>query len=218
MQGRTKFILLALTLLLLVACNGTSTAEKMYEHMEEAVTLEETFANQQAPLAQLEEEEKKLYDEIITLGMEEMDKVKDLTEQALTNIEERKEILEKEKQSISDAKEEFDLVKPMVEEIKEDELKAKAKELTQVMDERYQAYESLNDTYLKSLDMDKELYQMLEQEDLQEESLRAQIDKVNKTYDKVIAANNQFNEKTETYNQLKKEFYDLAEINVNYSE
>ncbi|SDL78710.1 YkyA family protein [Sediminibacillus halophilus] len=209
-------ILLGMLLVVLAACNSQSTEEKMYEHLEEAVSQEDGFAEQQQPLVELEQQEKELYNEIISLGMEEFDQVKELSEEALGLIDKREERLNAEKESIESAKKEFDNVKPLVDELEDDNVQTTAKEMISVMDEREQAYQALNEAYHSALEQDRKLYQMLQQEDLKEDDLRSQIDRINENYDNVIAANETFNEKTEAYNQLKQDFYEQAELNVEY--
>nr|WP_204500545.1 YkyA family protein [Aquibacillus albus] len=205
-------------LIFLTGCNSESIPEEMYEHLEQAVSLEEPFAEKQGSLVELEDEEKEIYDEIIELGMDDIDRIQELSTRALENIDERKEIIVTEKQSIEDAKEEFDKVNPLIEEINDESIKTKAVELTEAMEERYNAYLDLNDAYTNSLNEDEALYQLLQKEDVEEEELRSQIEAVNESYDKVIETNQLFNEKTEVYNTLKREFYELAELNVQYSE
>ncbi|WP_328701082.1 YkyA family protein [Aquibacillus kalidii] len=211
-------IVMIFVVLLLGACSGPSAPEQMYEHMEEAVSLEKKFAEQQKPLVELEKEEKQLYDQIIDLSMEEFEKVKELSQKALTTIEKRKEILDKEKASIEEAKTEFDKIKPLIEDLENEKVTSKANELKQAMDDRYAAYLELNKAYSNSLKEDKKLYELFQKEDLEEQELKDQIKVINEQYDKVIKTNEIFNDKTDLYNDLKGEFYKLAEINVEYDE
>lgn len=45
---------------ILVACSGDSVANKMYEHLEKSVELEQPFAEQQESFADLEEKEQEV--------------------------------------------------------------------------------------------------------------------------------------------------------------
>ncbi|WP_226034576.1 YkyA family protein [Aquibacillus saliphilus] len=210
--------IITLSIFLLAGCSGESTTEDMYEHMEQAVTLEEDFADQQEPLVELEKKEKELYEEIINLGMDEFERVEELSQEALTAIEGRAEIIEIEKESIELAIEEFRKIKPLIEDIDDEELKEVADKMYTAMENRYNSYISLHDVYSNSLDKDKELYEMLQSEDLEEEELKNHIDTVNSTYDEVLEANETFNSDTDKYNQLKQDFYQKAEIDVEYNE
>lgn len=203
---------------MLTACNGASTSEKIYDHLEKAVTLEQAFEKQQDDIVKLEKKEQKLYSKIIDLGMDEFDKIKTVAEEAIGIIEKRKEQIKIEKESIDASKEEFKKVKDLLDELEEKKTKEKAKEMYDVMMERYDGYDKLNDAYTKSLKLEKELYTMLQDKDLKQEKLTKHIKKINESYTKVLAANKNFNTYTEKYNKLKKEFYNAANIEVKYKE
>lgn len=203
-------------ILLLSACSGESTIEMIYEHLEEAVKLEDNFAKQQEDINQLEQQEQELYAQIIDLQMNEMDKIKELSQQAIGIIEERKEKMNLEKESIDASKEEFTKIENLIEELDEAALKEKAQEMYDVMSNRYQTYDQLHQAYMNSLELEKELYELLQDENVTQEQLSTHIENINKTYEEVISENDQFNAETVAYNDLKKEFYEMAELDVTY--
>lgn len=201
---------------LLTACSGESATEKMYVHMEEAVELENDFVAQQEPLNELEVKEQALYQEITALGSDEMEEIVSLSDEALQSIEERKELLVTEKASIDASKEEFDKIEPLLSDIEDETAQTNANDMYDIMEERYQAYITLHDTYTVSLENDQALYELLKQEDVEEEAVSEHIDKVNLQYEKVIEANNVFSEKTNAFNESKKTFYESTDLNVTY--
>ncbi|MDC3412772.1 YkyA family protein [Aquibacillus sp. 3ASR75-11] len=211
-----KLFTIIFFVLLLSACNDTSTAEKMYNHLEETVALEKDFQEQQEPLVQLEEQEKELYTQIISLGIEELERVKKLSKKALNSIDNREDRMKIEKESIIAAQKEFEKIEPLIEELESEKAKEEANTLYKIMSERYEAYFKLNKAYIDSLSLDRTLYELLQKEDLTEKELSEQIDKINKSYGNVISANQTFNEKTKAYNKLKEEFYQLVELDVQY--
>ncbi|MBT2216187.1 hypothetical protein F3157_06960 [Virgibacillus dakarensis] len=200
----------------LSACNGASTEEKIYDHLEEAVTLEAAFEEQQKPIVDLEKKEQELYAQIIDLGMDDFDKIKDLSQQAIETIEKRSDKIGKEKESIEASKDEFVKMEDLVDKLEDKKVKDKAKEMYDAMMKRYKAYDSLNKAYRNSLKLEKELYTMLQKEDVEQETLTDHISKINDSYQNVLEANKKFNTCTTTYNALKKEFYQAAEIEVEY--
>ncbi|UOQ48007.1 YkyA family protein [Gracilibacillus caseinilyticus] len=204
-----------LLVLFIVGCSGDSVANDMYEHLEQTVELEQPFAEQQEPFSALEQEEQDLYNQIIELSADEMDKITSLSDEAIATIKERKELLQTELDSMNKAEEEFTKVKEYVEDLDE-ESKQVAQELVDTMEQRYEAYQQLHDAYMDSLEQDQKLYELFKKEDLKEEDLRNQIETVNQSYDKVMEYNDNFNELTDTYNQLKQDFYDSVELNVVY--
>lgn len=213
----TKILALLLaSIVMLTACSGQSTTEEMYDHMEEAVSLEENFEEQQDTIAKLEQQEKEIYNQIINLGTSEFDKIKELSKKALDLIDQRAEKLKLEKESITAAKEEFTKIEPLIEDIEEKAIKEKGNQLYTTMSERYSAYKDINKAYTEALKLDKELYEMLQKKELKEEDLKKQIEEINQSYDKVLTANKTFNDKTKQYNQQKQKFYELAGLNVEY--
>ncbi|MFC4404720.1 YkyA family protein [Gracilibacillus xinjiangensis] len=212
-----KFILAILLIFVLVGCSGESAANQMYEHLEKAVELEQPFADQQDPFLKLEEDEQKIYNELIELSADQMDQITELKDKALANIEERKSLLATEKESISSAEEEFLKVKDVVGDLDE-EVKPTAEQMIEAMQNRYTNYYELNEAYLNSLSEDQKLYELFTKEDLTEDELLEQINVVNETYESVLEYNDLFNQYTDSYNELKEQFYEEAGMNVEFEE
>ncbi|ENH97216.1 hypothetical protein J416_07242 [Gracilibacillus halophilus YIM-C55.5] len=202
-----------ITMLLLIGCNQESTVEKMYDHLETAVELEQPFAEKQDTFSELEERDQEIYNELIQLSADELDKIESLTGEALNNIEERKKILADEKESMKSAEEEFLKAKKLVSDL-DDPLQETANEMITTMEERYQTYYELNDAYMVSLEEEKALYELFQKEDLTEEELSNLINTVNQQYETLMELNDTFNELTNTYNDQKANFYQEADLNI----
>jgi len=209
---------MVLIFIILSACSGTSPQEKIYEHLEKAVSLEEGFEEQQDEITALEKQEQQIYSQIIELDMSEFEQVKELSQEAIDIIKQRSDKITLEQESISASREEFEKIDDLINDLKEEEVRDKAEELYKVMIERYEAYDVLHDAYIRSLEEEEKLYTLLQNEDVSEEELKDQIAEINNTYQEVIDGNEQFNTNTVTYNELKKEFYEIADINVTYDE
>lgn len=205
-----------LGMVLLLAGCGNSPETQIYNHLEEAVKLEEGFQEQQDEITTLEQEEQELYKQIIELGIEELDQIKEYAERALESIEKRDERINLEKESLDASRAEFEQSNELIEEIKDEDVKEKALTMYNTMINRFEAYDKLNQTYNESLELEKQLYEMLQREDLEQEALQEHVEKVNLKYQEVIEANSLFNDYTSEYNDLKKDFYEVAEINVKY--
>lgn len=201
-------------LLLLVACSGQSTEDKIHEHLEEAVNLEQDFTDQQSVITELEEKEQDIYDDIIELSMDEFDTIKELATEAIEVIQELGEKVDLEKESLNASKEEFVKIKDLIDELEDEAVKEKTQELYDVMIKRFDAYESLNEAYVNSLNTRKDLYELVQKEDATQEELSEKVTLINSDYEKVIEENEVFNENTESFNNLKKEFYDVAGIDA----
>lgn len=205
--------------LLLSGCNtGPTPEEEIYKTLEEVVNLETSFKEQQNPLVELEKKEKELYDQIISLGMKEFDKIVTLSKEALAIVEERETRLNEENASIEVSKEKFNSVVDFIANLEDEQLKQDANQLVELMENRYTSYSTLFSNYLEAIGHDKELYTMFQNEELTLEQLEEQIKKINESYEKVIAANEEFNSYTEQYNESKLAFYENAGLEVVYKD
>ncbi|WP_067725752.1 YkyA family protein [Oceanobacillus damuensis] len=219
MQLKNLLLFLSIIpLTLIAACNSQSTEEQIHSHLEEAVALEADFEEQQGAITDLEIQEQEIYNQIIDLGMDDFDQITELSDQALEIIDEREEKIGIEKQSIEASQEEFAAVETLISDIEDPDVKEKAENMYDVMNNRYLAYSELNEAYMNSLELERELYTMLKQEDIEQEDLTAHINSINDSYEQVLNSNDQFNNHTVEYNALKKEFYDAAGLEVSYEE
>ncbi|HYK72947.1 MAG TPA: YkyA family protein, partial [Pseudoneobacillus sp.] len=202
-------------LFLISGClNQKTTPEKMYEVMEKVVVAENTFKDQQDPLVEAEKKEKALYDQIITLGMKEHDKILELSNEALSLVEERKKLMGLETESIQKSEDVFKELAPYIKDLKEDSLKKDAQKLYDSMIERYRLHNQLQKAYLQAVEYDKELYELFKNKELTIEQIENQLNKINKMYEEIYQINEQFNGQTEKYNKLKLAFYQEAGFKI----
>src|SRR5690625_899973 len=106
----------------------------------------------------------------------------------------------------------------MIEKLEEKDMKNNAEEMNKVRIERYYAYVKLHETYLETLDLEEALYLLFQNDELEQEELLEQITLVNDSYEKFLDENKSFNEATATYNTLKEEFYQVADLDVRFEE
>ena len=216
---RLKLVLIGLlSAVMLTACSGESTQEEIYQYLEASVEFETGFVEQQQPISELEEQEQTIYQEISDLGIDQYEEIKTLADEAITTIEERQTLTDNERASIDNAKEEFDKVVPLVDELEDGELKTAAEAMIEEMNQRYDAFVELNEAYQTSLSLDKELYELLKQEDLEEATFSEQVDKVNAQYQVVVDKNQLFNEETDAFNEAKRQFYEQSDLNISFED
>lgn len=209
-------VTLAGSLLLSGCIKGETPEQEIFKTLEKVVDVEESFEAQQEPLLDLEQKEKQIYDEIITLGMKEFDQIVKLAEEGFSLVEQREEAMKSEKESIENARKQFEEVKTSIESLDDEDLKREAQSLYQLMEKRYEAYMTLYDHYMEAIGLDKELYKLFQKEDLTLEELQLQINKINELLVKIKESNQAFNDFTEQYNEAKFTFYKNAGLNVEY--
>lgn len=207
------FILIVFMLTVgLIGCSDkpNDPTEKMYTILENVVSKEKPFENQQDPLVALEKKEKNLYNQILKLGMKEYGQIVKLADEALASTEKRRELFETETASLKESENEFRKVADLKEDFDNPELGQLADELYQIMENRYRAHDELYRQYTKAINHDKELYGMFKNKDIPLEDLQNQVEKVNDAYQKVYTENEKFNKYTEQYNDKKLLFYKKA--------
>lgn len=211
-KGRSRILLIVVAIIFILSgcAEKKTTIEKMYDVLENVVDKEKVFEQQQEPLVTLEKQEKDVYDQIIKQGMKEYDQIVKLSDEALALADKRKDRLEKETTSLKESEQEFSKVADLKGQLEDPALKELANDLYIIMMKRYEAHRELYKQYSLALQYDKELYQMFKNKNLPLEDLEAQINKLNESYKKVYAANDQFNKYTEQYNEKKLTFYKKA--------
>ncbi|TYR79888.1 chromosome partitioning protein [Priestia megaterium] len=199
----------------IIGCsNNVSPELEVYKALEKVAEQEMQFSKQQEPLTELEEQENVLYNEIISLGMKEKDSIDVKATEALRVLSEREVHLKNEKVSIDKSEKQFNRAKEKMNLLEEGKLKSNASKLAGLMEDRYQAYDVLYNSYIKSIELDRKLYTMLQGESVKLSDLEAQISLINKMYAQVKEHNEQFNELTIEYNNEKTKFYDETGLKV----
>ncbi|WP_227935655.1 YkyA family protein [Alkalihalobacillus deserti] len=210
-----KWVMTLFVIGMLAGC-GEQSIDTIYQHLEAAVVFEEPFEQQQEPLQKAELKENKIFEEIIALGLSDLDEVVRLADEAIVSIEAREAMVAKEKSSLEKSFVEFKKVEAEIENITEEKLVEMIQPLVDSMQARYKSYNNLHDIYIKTTAEDRVLFEMLKTEELELEDLQTQIDKVNELYVEVENYKENFNHSTDQYNQLKRDFYDVAGLNVQY--
>ncbi|MEW9501462.1 YkyA family protein [Jeotgalibacillus marinus] len=189
---------------------GPSPEEEISEVLDAIVEKEQGFVDSQEPIKTLEQDEKELFDNIMALSIEEFDEIEVLAEEALENLKQREEQIVIEAESIKEAKKEFEKINEYVGDIEDATLRSHVEEMIEVMYQRYDSHNELIVKYEEAIDLDRELYTMLKDEELVFEDLKEQVEKVNTQYDTTLELNDEFNLITDQYNQLKSDFYEMS--------
>jgi hypothetical protein len=213
---KTAYLILSVLISIVISsgcAKSNDPAEKMYTVLEQVVQLEKGFEQQQDPLISLEKKEQALYNQIIGLGMKQHDQIVNLSDQAIELADERKIHMEKETNSIKKSEKKFKQMADLKKEL-DDSTRKQADELYVVMMKRYKAHDILNTAYLDGIAYDKELYGMFKNQNPVPDKLETQITKINKKYQEIYAANEDFNKLTEEYNAKKQVFYQKAGFKI----
>lgn len=203
------YITLLLFLILITGCSMKTTEEKVNQHLDQAASFESGIEAEQNEMMELERIEQSIYSQMLELKPDEEELAESLFKKATRAIDTREAKLDDERDSINESQEEFNQLRELVKYIDDEEAKPIAEQMIKVMDRRYEAHDNLYKTYKHSLELERELYQMLEQEEQPQAEIKEQIKTINKSYQNILDYNEQFNKHTSTYNGLKNKFQKL---------
>ncbi|MCT1904753.1 YkyA family protein [Oceanobacillus sojae] len=212
------FAIIISSLLLVTACSSKSSEEKIHDHLEEAINLEEDYETLQGEIGELELQEKEIFNQIVDLDMEQFDEIQKKSKEAVELSNQKQEKLGEERESIEASEEEFVQVESIITDLEDENVKQDAEEMYEIMTNRYAAYYDLNDTYQTSVEQEIELYEMLQLEELEQEEVTAHLEALNENYEKIISLNEEFNQLTAEYNDAKRAFYEASDLNVSYED
>ncbi|MCL6588017.1 MAG: YkyA family protein [Anoxybacillus sp.] len=199
--------LFVLIVILLQAC---STPEQQIARLFEQLGKYETnISEHENQLARLEQKQATLYNDIMALGMKQVDNVVKLADEAEAIMKQREKQLEEEYRSMKKISERMEIINTYADDLQDETLQRQLRQLVQTRRKQYDSYEKLYAYYHTALTAEKELYRLFKQSDVTLADLQTQIGEVNEAYAKLFAANEQFNEYTKQYNQEKKQLYKI---------
>jgi chromosome segregation ATPase len=198
------------TSLLLSACSmgASSSEEKLSASLEKVYEEEQGYRDAQQQLAELEKKEQSTFNAAMELTQQQKDEVSLKVEELKASLTERLTLLKEENESIGKAQDSLTLFEGLVEDTKDEAVKTSLLDLKTSIEERYEAHEVVSNEYQKLTDLQITLYDMLEDEETEQEQLQEQVILVNKQNDVVQSAINAFNEATKKLNEMKSSVYD----------
>ncbi|ANB59662.1 YkyA family protein [Anoxybacteroides amylolyticum] len=202
--GKCLFVFIVI---LLQAC--TTPEQQITRLFEELGKYETNISEHENQLVRLEKNQTALYNDIMTLGMKQVDDIAKLADEAEALIYQREKQLEAEYESIKKATKQMEMINRYTSDIHDETLKQRLHQLIQTGEKRYASYEKLYDHYHTALTAEKKLCRLFKQPDVTLADLQAQIGEVNDAYKKLFSANEQFNEYTQRYNREKKQLYKI---------
>lgn len=208
-------VLLTLLIIGLIACSEKEMViNEVHHHLNEAVTIEVDFESYQNELNELEKKDTELYNLIVTLSDNDLEEQQRLINDAKEVLSKKKEILKMISEMIQESKKEFEQIEPLMDKLEESEHIEQVQKMYDAMMERYGAYNNLYDSYIVSIELTNELYDLILKKDAESSAIFTVIKNVNESYDVIQEMNELFNKYTITYNALKSEFYDLIGENT----
>ncbi|EJV43379.1 hypothetical protein IEK_05458 [Bacillus toyonensis] len=214
MLYRKLAFITVLSVTLLSGCLGQIPEEKLYVAFESATKQEKTMFEDTKKLAELEKQGQELYTQITIEGKENNQVVKEKLDQAIANINDRKKVLEKEKATLENAQNEVKSVDKYIKKLEDKKLQEQAEKVQDMYKNRAESFNKLHDDYKKSLQLEQELYKMLQAKDEKLKSINEKVKMLNQSYEQILSNKDRFNKYTNEYNQKKLAFYKQANIKI----
>ncbi|MGG3654911.1 YkyA family protein [Bacillus pseudomycoides] len=214
-MGYRKLALVgALSVGLLSGCFGEKPEENLFVAFENAVKQEKSLFEDAKKLETLEKQGQELYAQIIKEGKEHNEAVAPKLDQAVLNVGEREKILKNEKDALEKAQKETNSVQSNVEKIEDKKIQKQAKKVEEAYKNRYDAFQKMNESYVKSMAIEKELYAKLKVKETKLKEIGEKVKAVNQLTEEMQKEKEKFNGYTKEYNEGKLAFYKEAKIKV----
>src|SRR5699024_11505236 len=84
------------------------------------------------------------------------------------------------------ARDEFEKINPLIEKISDEKEQEITNEMYETMMSRYDAYDNVYDSYMESINVTEDLYELLKDEDFKEDEVYDVISNVNDLYEDVV--------------------------------
>lgn len=190
-------------LLLMAGCSGSGTREELDQVLNDTFDAEEEYRDVQDDLEEREKTEQQLFEEIMALTQEQQEEVAKQAQEAIDSADERLEFLQTEKKSMQAAEENFADIDKVIEETEEAAVKTDLGALKAKMQERFAAHDEFTQAYEGLISLQKELYEMLKDEENNLQMLQEKAAEVNEQNEQVQNAVTAFNDLTQQVNELK---------------
>jgi len=204
----------ALSVGLLSGCFGEKPEENLFVAFENAAKQEKSLFEDAKKLETLEKQGQELYAQIIKEGKEHNEAVAQKLDQAVLNVGEREKILKNEKDALEKAQKETNSVQSNVEKIEDKKIQKQAKKVEESYKNRYDAFQKMNESYVKSMAIEKELYAKLKVKETKLKEIGEKVKAVNQLTEEMQKEKEKFNGYTKEYNEGKLAFYKEAKIKV----
>lgn len=202
---KSMFLLFVLGVILLSGCSFNATTEdKLSNLFEDLLENEKIYHDRQSELKELEQAEQKLFNETMELTQEDTNKVteniaklKEMLEERTVKIEEEAEAMQKENTFVT----KFDEIEKAANATE----KAGIESLKKAIHHRYEMHEIFVEAYQALTNLQKELYEMLLNEEIDTMKLDKHVEKLNAQNHLVTRTVEEFNEATIELNQTREE-------------
>lgn len=213
-----SLILLSLSIslvFLLAGCHDDQKqAENTHHHLKKSAEMEKTFAENEEKLSTIHNKEQSLYEKIISLNVDQTQKIQSAVQKAQKYNRKQKHVLQKAEQHFKQAFNTAAEIKSAVKKINDTKQKKTAAKILHLMKKRHNFYQSYHKAYNRLLTLNDTFYKKMAKQKYKVSQLDQQIKKINHEYENMAHLEKKFNHYTKQYNKAKNEYYRKAGLKV----
>ncbi|MBM7643867.1 putative transcriptional regulator [Scopulibacillus daqui] len=210
---------IALGIFVLSGCGfADKDVKKIYGYLEKSANIEQNLNDMQKVLINNQKKENNIYNKILNLKLGDGNQIESLSNQADKLNDKCEEILKEEKKMIDRSYEYYKKAEPLLNHLDKDDLKAKADNVSKTASRRYEMFGRLYRAYIDNINLNKNLYTLLHEKNLDQSAYKNQIDEINKKSEEISKLRDTFNHYTTAYNEAKIQLYNAGHLNVKYDD
>lgn len=196
MNSYKKSLVLLLALFILTGC-GQQTKDNAGAILNDQFVIEQQLEIIMNHIIELETKDQQTYQVILTQGQKNSSQAESSISNALATVDERRAAIEQAKAVQQSATEKYISMEHKIEKIKNSSDKEYMQNLLDLYRSRNKVFDVLCNQYMTGLTLDKELYEMLNDETLSLKPINDQIAKRNLIFDEVSQLMTEFNRLSE---------------------
>lgn len=210
-----RFVLILIFLSVITCLTGCQPdrkqAMKIYEKLNESVTFEKKFTDNQKELDEYRQKIQQVYNELVSFHIDDTEKIKQKLEEANSYTKNQQKFLKDTEKNFQKAYEEVVNMEGDIKEIKDKDQKKQATKMLTLMKNRKKTIHSFFENYQDQLEVQATFYKQLKNGKFRFDKLDQQINMINEYDQKMEDIAHQFNQQTDQYYQVENKYYQMTD-------
>lgn len=194
---------------ILTACNDEiDELETFYVKFQETLDVESEISDISEDFNRLENRRGQIQED---LSAAERSELSDMSESLAENTAERLELINQEESVMEESRAVAEASEALVEDISNEDYRQQAEALISAADDRYANHEELMKAFKSVLSGEEELFEYLQDEDLNQDDIDDHINTLNEEYEGLSVLQEEYTTATDRLNEVKNEVYAILD-------
>lgn len=194
---------------ILTACNDEiDELETFYVKFQETLDVESEISDISEDFNRLENRRGQIQED---LSAAERSELSDMSESLAENTAERLELINQEESVMEESRAVAEASEALVEDISNEDYREQAEALISAADDRYANHEELMKAFKSVLSGEEELFEYLQDEDLNQDDIDDHINTLNEEYEGLSVLQEEYTTATDRLNEVKNEVYAILD-------